>query len=47
MKPKNFTYLELCKANGYGLTMLSDIYLYIDEPTFKYIPNLYYFYDVH
>jgi hypothetical protein len=20
MKPKNFTYLELCKANGYGLT---------------------------
>jgi hypothetical protein len=19
MKPKNFTYLELCKANGYGL----------------------------
>jgi hypothetical protein len=69
MKPKNFTYLELCKANGYGLTyglmdmglevqadiqadgtgltMLSHIYLYIDEPTFKYIPNLYYFYDVH
>jgi len=27
----------------YELTMLSHIYLYIDEPTFKYIPNLYYF----
>jgi len=25
---------------------VSHIYLYIDEPTFKYIPNLYYFYDV-